>query len=101
MLKAARARALYWSGNPSFTGNRFVPGRRSRKNHAIEYEAALNDMENLSKSLEKLTGEKIKRYDPRSKAAKLWITAIEMSEKQGKTLLNPYKPSGPSPKIKG
>lgn len=71
-LNAARQRALYWSGNASYTGKRFVPGRRGRKNHDLEYEMALDDIDSLSMDIERLTGKKLKRYDPRADERKRW-----------------------------
>lgn len=91
-LKAAKTRALYWSGNATFVGKRFVPGKRGRKNHALEYEMALDDIENLSTDIEALTGKKIKRYDPRGESVKRWNTMMtRLAERKGRK-----RPSDPS-----
>lgn len=83
-LKAARARALYWSGNASFVGKRFVPGKRGRKDHSLEYEMAMDDIDSLSTDLERLTGKKLKRYDPRAEASKRWnAVMLRLAEREG------------------
>lgn len=64
-LKNARVRALFWSGNPSFTGKRFKP-HASRKGHDEQYELAMCDIDSLAARLEELTGHKVKRSDPRA-----------------------------------
>ncbi len=65
-LARAKSRALYWSGNPSFTGRRFRPGaRRALGGPDEQYELAMCDVENLSRDLEALTGKAVKRYDPK------------------------------------
>lgn len=64
-LKNARSRALYWSGNPTFTGKRFDPNARRRVcgGHDEQYELAMCDIDSLCSELEKLTGRKWKRSD--------------------------------------
>jgi hypothetical protein len=63
-LCAAKSRALYWSGNPSFTGKRFNPSNR-RRGHDNEYELALCDVRALQDLLTKLDGKVRKPYDPK------------------------------------
>jgi len=66
-LKNACSRALYWSGNPSFTGHRFRPNaRRLIGGHHEQYELALCDIDSLCRELESLTGRVMRRYDPRA-----------------------------------
>lgn len=78
-LKLAKGRALYWSGNPSFTGKRFQPGRRGRKNRDLEYEMAMDDVENLCLDLEKLTGRPWKRYDPEAEFKKRYLALMAVT----------------------
>lgn len=65
-LRAARTRALYWSGNPSFTGKRFRPNpqRGERRSHDDEYELAMCDVQNLQRRLTEMDGKPRKPYDP-------------------------------------
>lgn len=66
-LKAAKARALYWSGAPSFTGKRFKPGRDAGSMNAdSQYELAMDDVDGLSQDIAKLTGKPVKAYDPKA-----------------------------------
>ena len=39
--KAARSRALYWSGNPTFTGHRYVVSAKSHSDQDLHYETEL------------------------------------------------------------
>lgn len=65
-LRNARSRALYWSGNPTFSGNRFRPGRtRALGGHDFQYEQALDDIDSLSRLIEEATGRPVKRSDPK------------------------------------
>lgn len=61
-LSNARARALFWSGNPSFTEKRFNPKSR---NASERYELALCDIDSLATLLEEITGKRVKRSNPR------------------------------------
>jgi len=76
-LAAAKQRALYWSGNMSFTGHRFVPGKRGRKDHRLEYELAMDDVNNLSMQIEEATGRTLKRYDPKAMERARWAKLNE------------------------
>jgi hypothetical protein len=67
-LKNAKTRALYWSGNPSFAQNRYVPSRVRR--HASEqYELALCDIESLCEAIFQHTGKRPEPYDPKASFA--------------------------------
>jgi len=61
-LKNARPRALFWSGNASFTGKRFNV-RRSRGWEG--YELAMCDIRNLCNAIERETGKRPKQSDPK------------------------------------
>ena len=77
-LRRARQRALYWSGNPSFTGKRYKPGaRRLPGGHDEQYELAMDDIESLCLSLEKLTGQKFKRSDPKKEFNARYLSMME------------------------
>lgn len=75
-LNLAKARALYWSGNPSFGGKSFRPGGTGRKNRDIEYEMAMDDIDNLCAQLETLTGKPWKRYDPEADFKKRYLALM-------------------------
>jgi len=67
-LRAAKTRALYWSGNPTFTGRRFSPTSKRVQglDHSTEYEIALCDIKSLSERLTSLDGKPRKLYDPKN-----------------------------------
>ena len=62
----AKRRALYWSGNPSFSV-------RARSNNIrsstldLKYELAMCDCDSWERTIETLTGERPKHYDPKAK----------------------------------
>ncbi len=62
-LANARARALYWSGNPTFSGKRFNPNHGKRNDE--QYELAMCDIDSLCSILEGLTKRKYRRSDPK------------------------------------
>ena len=80
-LRNARQRALFWSGNPTFTGKRFNV-RRSRGDEG--YELAMCDIRNLCDHIEALTGKRPKQSDPkgdfRGKFSKV-MSAISLSNR--------------------
>lgn len=76
-LAAAKQRALYWSGNMSFTGRRFVTGKRGRKDHRLEYELAMDDVNNLTMQIEEITGRTLKGYDPKAAERARWAKINE------------------------
>jgi hypothetical protein len=63
-LKNARNRALYWSGNPSFTGKRYNPSN-SRSDDSLQYELAMCDIKSLTSLIEDITGKRPKQSDPK------------------------------------
>jgi hypothetical protein len=65
-LHNAKSRALYWSGNPSYSGRRYNPRNRSRSAD-LEYEIALTDVRSLIGLLEQLTGRNRRYTEPRAK----------------------------------
>lgn len=75
-LKAAKSRALYWSGNPSFTGRRFQPNKRCQTDAEMEYEIALTDVDGWLDRIEEATGKRPKWEPPRAKVvramAEIW-----------------------------
>ena len=64
-LKNVKGRALYWSGNPSFAKNRFIP-TRARHSDSEGYEIAMCDVRSLRRAIFELTGEGPKDYDPKA-----------------------------------
>ena len=62
-LKNARSRALFWSGNASFTGRRF--NVRKNRNGWEGYELAMCDVRNLCDAIERETGKRPKQTDPK------------------------------------
>jgi len=70
--KAARSRALYWSGNPSFTGRRFRVNGPHRHDHDLMYECAMNDCESWEAEIERLTGTRPQHYDPERLCREWW-----------------------------
>ena len=73
LLAAARRRAKYWSGVPSFRGFGFAGGVRSRGDHPdLEYETALDDCEAVASDIEQLTGKKPKVTDYRQDFRDKW-----------------------------
>lgn len=77
-LKNARSRALYWSGNPTFTGKRFDPNAKRRVcgGHDEQYELALCDIDSLCDELEKRTGRKWKRSDTKQAFQQRFLNAM-------------------------
>lgn len=61
----AKRRALYWSGNPSYSASRTRETRSSRL--CEKYEIAMSDCKNLEQLLERLTGASHPHYDPQQK----------------------------------
>ena len=55
-LKAARARAAYWSGRPSAPGRGFNPYADNDRDPDMEYEMAMVDCEALADRIAELTG---------------------------------------------
>ncbi len=62
-LRNARMRALYWSGNPTFTGHRFSV--KKNRNGWEGYELAMCDVRGLCDQIEELTGVRPKQSDPK------------------------------------
>lgn len=75
-LKNARQRALYWSGNASFTGSRYSTRRHTTGSASNSYELAMCDIKSLTWLLEELTGKKYKQSDPRRAFQHKYAAAI-------------------------
>lgn len=78
-LKMAKARAVYWSGKPTY-GRAAKATQTSRRNE--KYEIALCDVHNLSRSIEAITGKKIPRYDPRADFQKKYTAVLNSLPKR-------------------
>ena len=59
----AKKRARFWSGTPSFGGNRASVSRKVDE----MYDLAMCDCDSWERELEKLTGRRPPHYDPRKK----------------------------------
>ena len=69
----ARSRALYWSGAPTFTGHRYLPGHVRGKATADEqYEVAICDCRAWEAEIGRLTGRRLKPYDPKALVRERW-----------------------------
>ena len=78
-LRAARQRAAYWSGRPSFRGFGFRTGSSGRPPHGrhdIEYEIAMDDIQSLCQRIGELTGCEPKVSDPREDFLKQYLKLI-------------------------
>ena len=77
-LRAAKRRALYWSGNPSFSGRSFNPAnhRALCGDPDIQYEVTVGDVLNLQLQLEQIDGRKRKPYDPQAEFKRNWAACI-------------------------
>ena len=65
--RAARQRALYWSGNPSFSARRYSTRRHTSGPADDQYRLALDDMESLADIIVGLGGKRPKPYDPKER----------------------------------
>lgn len=77
-LRAAKQRALYWSGNPTFTGKRFRPtaSRQRCMDQAMQYEMAMSDIRSLTEKVNSMDGKKRKLYDPAAEFRKRFLAAM-------------------------
>jgi hypothetical protein len=74
--RAARQRALYWSGNMTFTGHRWVVNGPHRHDHELQYEMAMDDCRSLEGDIERLSGRSPKPYDPNALNGERWARLI-------------------------
>ena len=94
-LKNARSRALYWSGNPTFTGKRFNPNAKVRRvcgGHDEQYELALCDIDSLTDELEKLTGKKWKKTDTKVAFQQRFLAAMAKARRPTTSSPPPTEP---------
>lgn len=70
--QAARSRALYWSGNATATGKRFSVSRHNAGPSDDHYELAMSDCDYYEGQIERLTGRRPKRYDPKQLNNDMW-----------------------------
>lgn len=76
-LANARKRALYWSGNASFTGSRYSVKKHTTGSASGSYELAICDIKSLAGLLEDATGKKFKQSDPRREFQQRYAKAME------------------------
>ena len=70
--RAARRRALYWSGNITLTGRRYRPSRHACGSADIQYEMAIDDCRSWEAEIARLTGRPPKPYDPHRLLDRRW-----------------------------
>ena len=72
LYRAARSRALYWSGNLTFTGRRYVPRRRPTMDAELMYELAIDNCRRWEAELASLGHAPATPYDPHRLLNQRW-----------------------------